>query len=257
MLNAQRRKEMMRRLRSDGSVQVADLVTGLGISASTARRDLSELEEQGRVVRVHGGAVLVDEAAGGEPGLEPERGVRTSEHSDVKARLGAAAAGLVGARETVLITGGTTTEAMLPHLVGRENLTVVTNALNVTQYFVQHPGVNVVMLGGYLRHAEMTLLGHLVGLCLRELSVDRMFLSAFGVDQAGIAGANVSETETDRQLISHVPELVVLADASKFTRRGPVRLARPAQIAALVTDEDAPAETLRAFRDAGTRVTRV
>ena len=253
MLNAQRRKEMLRRLRSDGSVQVADLVTRLGISASTVRRDLTELEDQGRVVRVHGGAVL----AGAGAGVEPDRRVRTSEHSDVKARLGAAAAGLIGPGETVLVSGGTTTEAMLPHLVDRENLTVVTNALNVTQYFVQHPGVNVVMLGGYLRHGEMSLLGHLVGLCLRELSVDRMFLSAFGVDQAGIAGANVSEAETDRQLIAHVSELVVLADASKFTRRGPVRLARPEQIAALLTDEEAPEETLRAFRDSGTQVTQV
>lgn len=102
-----------------------------------------------------------------------------------------------------------------------------------------------------LRTAFSSLLGHLVGLCLGELSVDRMFLSAFGMDAEGITGANVAEAETDRQLVSHGADLVVLADSSNFAQRGPVRLAWRERIGAVVTDTGAPAEVLAAFRAGG------
>jgi DeoR/GlpR family transcriptional regulator of sugar metabolism len=81
--------------------------------------------------------------------------------------------------------------------------------------------------------------------------VDRAFYGAYAVDADGLMGAELNETETDRALISAAPELVVLADSSKFSRRAPARLASASQISTLVTDSAAPAATLDALAARG------
>ena len=249
LISAARRAEVLQWVQSRRIVQVNELALSLGVSSSTIRRDLSQMEGDGLLRRVHGGA-MVD-----EPGaVEPQRRDRESTAAPEKRRIAVAAAELIGEHATILISGGTTTEAMLPLLAGRNGLTVVTNSLNVAGALAETRGIDVVVLGGYLRRGERSLLGHLTRQALGELEIDRMFTGAFGLDERGVTGADIAEAETDQHLMDAAGELVVLADASKFGRRGPVRLAGAGQVGTLITDDGAGAEHLAAWRAAGVTV---
>lgn len=249
MLSLERQRRLLQHVRVHGSGNVLDLAEALGVSASTVRRDLREMDERGLLTRVHGGASVLD------ADLEPVLSSRAAEHSDEKRRVGEAAAARVPDGATVLITGGTTTEAMLPHLAGRDRLTVLTNGLNVAYHLARYPEISVVVLGGVLRHEEMSLLGPIAEHVLAEFHVDYAFSSAFGIDpDNGISGANVTEAGTDRRMLQSADHLVVLADSSKFGRRGPVRLADVSQISCLITDDGVPGDAVATLRARGVEV---
>jgi DeoR/GlpR family transcriptional regulator of sugar metabolism len=144
---------------------------------------------------------------------------------------------------------------MLAFLSGCEGLTVLTNGLNIAYQLSRFPEISVVVLGGVLRHEEMSLLGPIAEQVLAEFHIDVAFASAFGVDpDLGISGANVIEAGTDRRMLSAADQLVVLADSGKFNRRGPVRLAGVQQISCLITDDEAPAAALATLRKHGVEV---
>jgi DeoR/GlpR family transcriptional regulator of sugar metabolism len=249
MLGLERQRQLLQHIRSHGAGNVTDLAVELGVSASTVRRDLKTLEDRGLLTRVHGGASIGDETG------EPVFGARGREHDDEKRRIGEAAAALIGNGASVLITGGTTTEAILPHLADRTNLTIITNGLNVALQLSRYPGISVVVLGGVLRHSEMSLLGQLTEHALADFRVDLAVTGAFGIDaEYGIFGADVREASTDRSILRQVPSLVVVADASKFHQRGPVRVVGTEHVTHLVTDDGAPAEAVAAWRAHGVDV---
>ena len=233
MLTLDRRRELLQLIRVRGTGNVTELAGTLGVSPSTVRRDLNDLHAHGLLARVHGGATMT-----GEP--EPSPVVRSVAAGEQKRRIGAYAAGLVTDGSTILVTGGTTTEAMLPYLADRRDVTVITNALTIAWQLARFAAVEVVVLGGLLRKGELSLLGHLTVAALRELSPEQVFTGVFGIDaEAGITGAHVREAETDREIIARARRLVVLADAVKIGRIGPARLAAADRVHTLITDEGA------------------
>ncbi|MFI7386232.1 DeoR/GlpR family DNA-binding transcription regulator [Streptomyces sp. NPDC049813] len=250
LLAPQRRHAVLTRLRRRGTVNVQELSDLLRISPSTVRRDLRDLELEGMLRRVHGGATTVDGA------LEPDQPQRASARPAEKGRIAEAALRLIPDHSTVLISGGTTTEALAARLGERRGLTVVTNALPIAQTLAAVPTVDVIVLGGVLRHREQSLLGHLTEHALHELQIGSIVTSAYGLDaDAGLTGAHVDEAQTDRALLAAARSVVVLADGSKLGRRGPVRLVPLDRVATLVTDADPDHPVCRALTDRGSTVT--
>lgn len=243
MLSAQRQKRFLTYITTHQSAKVSELGSTFNVSLATVRRDLKELEESGLIRRVHGGALLLDD------GVESPAEQRTAVHSSAKQRIGAAAAALVHDSSTILLTSGSTTEAMLPFLAAKTDLTVITNAINIAYHLARCPSINVVVLGGWLRHSELSLLGHITIQALHDLRADTVFHGTFGLDpQHGLTGSYLPEVQTDRQLIAAAGKLVVVADHTKFGQVGPVRLAPIESVATVVTDTDAPANKVAALR---------
>jgi DeoR/GlpR family transcriptional regulator of sugar metabolism len=245
-LGPKRQRELLNYIRAYGTGSVTEMAKILGVSASTVRRDLNELQERGLVERIHGGAApLTDD-------VEPLRPLREVAFSDEKRRIGQAAASHIADHSTVLILGGTTTEAMLPFLGAVRGLTVLTNSLMVVNRLAQYSDIALIVLGGLLRRQEMSLLGHLTIAGLDEFGIDQVFSGAFGIDpEIGVTGTNLSETQTDRSLASSARELIMLADHSKLTQRGPARLVPTTAVSTLITDDGADADVLQRFREAG------
>lgn len=255
VLAEQRQKQLLTYLAERQSAQVSELSSAFGVSMSTVRRDLQEMEDRELVRRVHGGALV---SAARLPRQEAEMVQRAPQHVEVKQRIGAAAAGLVRDGSTIIISGGTTTEAMVPYLAARSGLTVITNALNVANRLVAQPAIDVVVLGGWLRHSEQTLLGHLTTQALQDLRADQIFFGIFGLDMAhGLTGTYIREVQTDRTLIATARELVVVADSSKFHQSGPARVLPIEAVSTLVTDRDAPPNAVQELRARGITVVQV
>lgn len=249
MLVPDRRRLLLDELHRHGSAQVEQLSDVLGVSASTVRRDLALLEDDGLLVRAHGGAYV----RRGDPQQQPS--ATAGDAAEAKARIGAAAAQRVADGTTVMILAGSTTGSMLPHLAGR-SITVVTNGLDTAHTLARFPEITVVMLGGVLNRTQNTLLGPMTEQNMKDLHVDVMFAGAWGVNaEAGVTGDKVIQAGYHHSMLKHADSLVVLADAAKFGRRGPTLLAGVEQVDCFVTDRDAPEAVVAALRERGATVT--
>lgn len=249
VLGPTRQQELLQYLRTFRTGHVAELSELLGASPSTIRRDLDQLQDRGLVARVHGGATIT------EIGGEATPLVRAVIHAEEKRRIAECAAGLVEEGSTVLISGGTTTEAMIGFLGRLSRLTVITNGIAIAAALGASTTFDVIVLGGLLRREEMSLLGHVTVQALEEFQIDKVFMGAFGIDpDFGLSGANLGETQTDRALLGSSPKLVVLADSSKLTQRGPVRLAPIGAVSTLVTDAGADPSVVTRLEAAGIEV---
>lgn len=252
MLKADRRHEAYELIKGRGSASVAELAESLHVSVQTVRRDLDSLHEEGLVERVHGGAVVVDDGAAS---IEHATLERASEYQREKRRIGRAAGRLVEPGSTIYLSGGTTTEHVVPHLESDVRITVVTNAINIAQALSSRSDIEAIVLGGSLRHSELTLLGPMAEQAIHEFRIDHALYGCFGIDpEEGLSGASVIETAIDRTVLALVERVTVLADHSKFAKRGPVRLADVSRISALVTDRAAPEGDVRRLREQGVEV---
>ncbi len=249
MLPVQRRAATLGMLTRFRAVSVEQLAAHLHVSLSTIRRDLDELARQGIARRVHGGAVLLDGFAADAPEKPPA--IREEERRLENHQIACRAVELVEPGSAVLLTGGTTTAALAPLLAQVQGISVVTNSLAVASQ-LSEVDVEVVVLGGFLRRPERSLLGTLVGLGLDELHIDHAIMGVYGIDpRSGLLGASAQECSTHRRIVGSADRLSVLADSSTFTRRSPHRIAGLDAVSELVTSTGASAKHVQALRDEG------
>jgi DeoR family transcriptional regulator, aga operon transcriptional repressor len=204
---------------ASGLVRTATLAAELGISEVTVRQDLTTLDLEGRLRRVHGGAVRAGEAARQELPYE-ETAVQ---QSAAKAAVGRAAAALVSSGECVVLDVGTTTAAVAAALVDRtdlEGVTIVTNSLtNALVLERAVPRFTVVVTGGTLRPMQHSLVAPFVGTVLPMVAADLAIVGCTGVDVThGVTNVNLPETEVKRLLAGTAGRTVVVADGSKLGR---------------------------------------
>jgi len=242
LLPAQRRQEILRAVRN-GTAHVSELAESFGVSEMTVRRDLGALARDGKLERVHGGAV----EAGGEPGfsqIEVER-------RDIKDRLGVQAAQMVTDGQTVMIDIGTTTLQLARHLHGKK-ITVVTTNLAVVEELLPDPDIELVLPGGIVRRNYRSLVGVLAEDSLRQIKSDILFLGTSGVDvEMGVWDTTMVEVPIKRLMIAGAQEVVLLADTAKFAMTGMVRVCGPESIDRIVTDAPLPAACRSAVDAAG------
>jgi DeoR/GlpR family transcriptional regulator of sugar metabolism len=245
LLPAQRRQEILRAVRG-GTAHVADLAESFGVSEMTVRRDLSALARDGKLERVHGGALHAGEPRFSQ--IEVER-------LDVKDRMGAAAAALVEDGQTVMIDIGTSTLQMARHLHGRR-VTVVTTNLAVLEELLPDPAIELVLPGGTVRRNYRSLVGVVAEDSLRQLKADLAVLGTSAVDaELGVWDTTMVEVPIKRLMIAAADCVVLLADAAKFAMSGVVRVCGPEAIDHVVTDAPLPAACRSAVDAAGIEVT--
>ena len=245
LLPAQRRQEILRAVRG-GTAHVSDLAESFGVSEMTVRRDLGALARDGKLERVHGGAV--DSAEPGFSQIEVER-------FDIKDRLGAAAAAMVQDGMTVMVDIGTSTLQLARHLHGHK-ITVVTTNLAVVEELLPDPDIELVLPGGVVRRNYRSMVGVLAEDSLRQIKSDILFLGTSGVDlEMGVWDTTMIEVPIKRLMIAGASEVVLIADAAKFSMTGMVRVCGPESISHIVTDAPLPAACRSAVDAAGIEVT--
>lgn len=254
VLDAERRQQIVAFIDEHQGATVAALSERFGVSEATVRRDLMQLDRRGLVERAHGGAVprrVRAREGAPEPPILDRAGVRIEE----KRRIGRAAAGLVGDGDTIMIAGGTTTSHMIPHLAGRVGLTVVTNNLNVAGLLAPMTAVTTILIGGVLRHSELSLLGALAEDALANVRVDTLYIGSAAIDVAhGLSGDDPAEVQTDRALMAAARQITILADHTKFDRVRTLRVVPMGRVSRVVTDAGIGSEQVEALRGVGIEV---
>ena len=251
MRQAERLSAILERLSTDGSLGVTELSSALGVSSATIRRDLQLLEGQRLLSRTHGGAV--------PQGVLYELPLRykTSRYHEEKLRIAREAASRVGDGSAIGLTGGTTTTEVARALVDRQQLTVVTNALNIASELAVRSNLKLVVTGGVARESY-ELVGPIAEASLAGLNLDIVFLGVDGISpDAGLTTHHEVEAHTDLALIDRARSVTVVADSSKLGRVAFARICEMTRVNELITDAGADAGAVAAIEDRGVRVTTV
>jgi DeoR/GlpR family transcriptional regulator of sugar metabolism len=248
-----RQIQILQLLERQQRISVAELCATFEISEATARRDLESLASQGKLQRVHGGAIILTQAPPEQPILQ-----RQNDQSDEKIRIGQAAAALVRPGETVLLGSGTTVLEAARALRGLGELTVITNSLPVVNALAGAAGISVICLGGMLRESELSFIGHITEQALAEVRADKVFLGTRAISlEYGLTHEYLPETMTDRAILKAGTQIIVLADHTKFGRAATVRLAPLEKINTIVTDKQISQEFLEAVQLRGLKILTV
>lgn len=246
----ERQKQILSLLTRQQRLSVAEIVAQFAISEATARRDLESLASQGKVQRVHGGVIAVEQAPPELPILE-----RESEQLDEKIRIARAASELVSDRETVFLGSGSTVLEVARHLRNRRNLTVITNSLPVLNTLVGINGITVISLGGMLRDSELSFIGHITEQALMEVRADKVIMGTRGVSlEHGLTNDYLQETLTDRAILKIGRKVIIVADHTKVNRVATALLAPLDSMQTFVTDAKADKKFIQVLKKNGIEV---
>ena len=247
LLKLERQSLIRKMVIKDGRVTVPDLSRQLNVSDATIRRDLDELMEQGWVRRTHGGAVSIERSS-----KEPPMIQRITAHQANKARIGAAAAGLIQHGETIFMGSGTTVLEVARAVPQSIHLTVITNSLPIVNQFADRDSIDLIVIGGMIRHSEHSMVGHIAEQAIREFRADRVVIGMRAIDtKQGLTNDYLPETMTDRAILKIAPQVIVTADNSKFGRVSSVLVAPITAANLIITDNQLPEEMAEDIRALG------
>jgi DeoR family transcriptional regulator of aga operon len=253
-----RTADILRKLRQAGSVSVDTLSQEFGVSLTTIRRDLQELEEKGLLRRTHGGAVPIEPLF-----YEPFRHDRSFQEqvgkfADEKRRIAMAAAEFVSAGDTVALTAGTTTTEVIRSLPRLNDITVITNTVNMAMELSARKDIDVFVTGGHLRGDWFSLVGPAAIASVKGLFVDVLFVGVNGIDaERGLTCLNPDEADINRTLVQQAKRKIAVTDHSKLGIVAKWLICAVDQVDALITDTGASDEMIAPFVKRGLKVTRV
>lgn len=247
---ASRHQSILNKLQEEGYVNVLDLGKALDVSAVTIRKDLKLLEEKGLLFRSHGGASLSNPYINEKPVNEKEH-IREEE----KRRIGKAAAQLITADDTFIVASGTTVLALARYIKPAGRLTAITASLNVALELNRHLEIDVLQLGGALRKSSFSVAGSFSESMLENFSCSKLFLGIDGIDlDFGLSTTNILEAQLNRKMIAAAQKTIVLADSSKFGRRGFGKICDLDEVDQIITDREAPKHDVKALEETGIEV---
>jgi DeoR family transcriptional regulator of aga operon len=231
MMAEERRTQILQTVRSAGRVKVNELASRFSTSAVTIRNDLNELHQRGLVLRSHGGAVL--------PGTMLRKSrvhERLKTHSDEKRRIGAMAATLINDGETTILDSGTITLEIARQIKKKKGLQIIPNWVNIAAELLDTRGPEIFIVGGTVRGESASISGRFTEEMFDQFSADKLFLSGAGCDlDFGVSGANLEKTMVNRAMLRISREIILVADASKFSKRSMTRIALFSEIDTVIS----------------------
>lgn len=251
----ERRNRILEELRQQSRVSIKDCARKYDVTEVSIRGDLEYLEAKGLLIRVKGGAVSRALVADEEV-LPIESKAR--EHAREKKAIGKAAAALISEGETIILDSGTTTLEIAKRLGGFKDLTIITNGVNIAMELAKYPQLSVIMLGGYMRSASLSITGMHAESTLKGYFVDKLFL---GVDsfnlEKGLSTPSADEASLNRTMIECAREVIAVFDSSKLNKRSFAHICLPKALGTVITDDAFPADAVAALSAAGPRVITV
>jgi DeoR/GlpR family transcriptional regulator of sugar metabolism len=243
LLANQRREQILKLLREDGTAKVHDLAKIFKVSEVTVRQDLEKLEADDLIIREHGGAFLKS--------IEDQvssLSLMNRDNMDKKALIGKKAAELIENGEVIILDSGSTTTEIAKNIVNRKNLTVITNALNIAMILGSHPGIEVMMTGGEFKPPTLSLTGQKAADFLADIHVDKLFLATAGISlKSGLTYPSISDLVVKKAMIDAADTVYLVADSTKVGKPSLASLGALSLIHYLITDPSISKEDKELF----------
>ncbi|MBC8081790.1 MAG: DeoR/GlpR transcriptional regulator [Hymenobacter sp.] len=246
----ERHKFILQRIKDEGSVGIQELSALMDVSEVTIRKDMKLLEDKSLLFRTRGGGSISNPYAFEKPIDEKEL-----INADEKQRIALAALPLVDQNDSIIIGSGTTVFALARNIQPVKPLTVITPALKIALELSNRKNVEVLQLGGLIRVNSSSVAGAYAEQILAGLSCGALFIGVDGIDlNFGLSISNLTETNLNRKMIDAAQTLVVMADHSKFGKRGIGKVCELDQVHYIVTDSGVSPETMKTLEDRGIKV---
>jgi DeoR/GlpR family transcriptional regulator of sugar metabolism len=241
MLN-ERQKKILKLLDSDNQASVKKLAEELGVSTVTIRQDLTFLESEGLLVRVHGGAVMKD-----ADNIESRLGV----NYEKKLRIARKVASLIDDGDTILIESGST-NALLARELANKNVTIITTNVYIARQLRKDVQARVILPGGVYQQGSESLVGKITKECIDKVNFDKAFIGVDGYTcETGFTSRDLFRAEVSGHIISKCGDVFIVTDSSKFGQTGLTNICFSRDIHHIATDIDLASEYVAEFRKAG------
>ncbi len=249
-MRAERLNQMEAFVLRSGTVTLYDLTKHFDISLNTVRRDISDLIKRGNIRKVYGGVSSLQGADSQSMVALVPLVKRAEMHADEKRVIGALAAALVEEGSVIFLDSGTTVPHMLPHLP-EKNVTIITHSLSVMAEAAKYPALKVIGAGGMMNHTTYSMLGDANAL-LRSVRPHVLFMAATALSvEWGVSNNTYDEYMLKSALIRQNPNVIVLADSSKFGKNATYSYCPFERIRGIVTDRMPDARFMRAIQENG------
>jgi DeoR/GlpR family transcriptional regulator of sugar metabolism len=253
-MQSERRRLIVEMVQEAGSKSVTELCDRFAVSEMTIRRDLRDLDREGLLRRVHGGAV-------GNLGrsYEPPYAIRTRRNDAKKRAIGRRAADLVLDGDSLALDVGTTTLEIAHALTGKRNLTIITSSLPIANDIVSRlsltADVRLILTGGIVRAGELSMIGDIPARAYTYFHVDKAFIAVGGISlENGLTEYNLEDALVKQALIRSARQRILVADSSKFGRTTFAAVAPLSSVDTIITDSGLPPEGQQALRALGIEV---
>lgn len=248
MLTDQRKKLILDLLAAEGQVLSKSLSSRFAVSEDTIRRDLRELAAEGRLQRVHGGALPASSAVG--TFVE-----RKTLKTDAKKRLAQKGATLISNGQVVIVDGGTTTTELIACLPDDLNITVVTHSPGIALGLVNHPLIEIILIGGRVYKHSIVTVGAAAVEGIRNIQADLFFMGATGIHpEVGLTTGDYEEACVKRAFSARAAETIVLASPEKINTASPFAIGDVSLINTVVVEDNTDNGWITAMRAKGVTV---
>ncbi len=250
-----RQEKILQMIRESGKISVRQLYDTFGMSVVTIRNDLILLEEQGLIIRTHGGAIAVQDKDTKDEGTITPFDLREENNFDIKQRIGKAAAELVNDGEVIFIDGGTTASEMRHYLKDKRDITIITPSIVVTYWLAVTTNLNVYVLNGFFRRSSYSTTGIPAMDFLADWNLSKAFFGAAGfTDTEGLSDLHIGFVEQKKIIAQKARMNIGLIDSSKWGLVSLGSFVRPEDIDLIISDTDVPAEDVERTRSLGIEV---
>ncbi|WP_328561000.1 DeoR/GlpR family DNA-binding transcription regulator [Streptomyces coelicoflavus] len=252
MYAPERQQEILRLARDGGRVDVVSLAEEFQVTAETIRRDLKALDRAGLIRRVHGGAIPA-----GRLDFEPGLAERESTAADEKDRIATAALAELPVEGTLILDAGSTVARMAAAIPPESSLTVVTHSLPIAARLADHPGIQLHLVGGRVRHRTHAAVDAWALRAYGEIRADVAVVAANGFSvEHGLTTPDLAEAAVKRAALTAARRVVLLADSSKYAQEHFARFGALSDVDLLITDNGLTPEDAGDIERAGTEVVR-
>jgi DeoR family fructose operon transcriptional repressor len=233
MLQDERSERIVQYVNEKGFAKIKEIMDICQVSRPTVLRDLIKLENEGYLIRTHGGAKSIRKSTA----FEPKQSWKEHQNAAEKMKIAAVAKEMIELGDTILLDSGTTTLMLARALTHFKDITVITNDLMVAMTLSANEDIELVVLGGKRRKGVYSLIGPFAERILEQLNVDKAFIGADSVDlHKGITNSNIEESTIKKMILDCSKQNILLADSSKFNNVAFVKIADLDRIHTIVTD---------------------
>ena len=238
-------------MEKDGKVSVSELAKFFGVSAMTIRRDLETIAQRGLIERTHGGALLTKDFNL----LQTPIMIRLAENIEEKKAIGRATAQLIKRGDKIYITAGTTTYWVAKAIANRADITVFTNSLPIANVLGPSRDLEVIIVGGMLRHNDYSIVGRTAESMISDLRLDKVIVGTGGIHpDYGVTNEYSLEMMLGHTNLALSDNIIMVADHTKIGRVATSRTNDVSSIRTLVTSRLAPPEIVAGIRKRGVEV---
>jgi DeoR family transcriptional regulator of aga operon len=246
----ERHQSILQLLQKKGRVDIQELSELLQVTGVTIRKDLKALEDRNLLFRTKGGGSIENPYT-----LEKPINEKEFINVDNKKKIAKAALTLTTKTDSIIIGSGTTVYELARALYPAKHTTVITPALKVALELYNRPNVEILQLGGLIHKSSASAAGSFAELVLGHISSDVLFLGADGIDlEFGISITNLNEASLNLKMIHIAQKVVIMADSSKFGRRGLGKICNLDSVQYIITDNKVPEETCKQLEEKGINV---